>query len=146
MSHTDVCETNALRRKERYIYIYSDMCSDPQNTHRNAHRSHRNAYRYISLFMPKSVFFADIGKGYHTPYSVALKTLLMPEGGAVNRNLVPLTPGGLMHGTRVRSFQIQTPESDPHPDSLRGSSVEIGRIQRRLAWPLRKDDTHKSRK
>ena len=29
--------------------------------------------------------------------------------------------------------------------SLRGSSVEIGTIQRRLAWPLRKDDTHKSR-
>ena len=30
-------------------------------------------------------------------------------------------------------------------DSLRGSSVEIGTIQRRLAWPLRKDDTHTSR-
>ena len=33
----------------------------------------------------------------------------------------------------------------PLPDSLRGSSVKIGTIQRRLAWPLRKDDTHKSR-
>ena len=30
-------------------------------------------------------------------------------------------------------------------DSLRGSSVKIGTIQKRLAWPLRKDDTHKSR-
>ena len=30
-------------------------------------------------------------------------------------------------------------------DSLRGSSVRIGTTQRRLAWPLRKDDTHKSR-
>ena len=30
-------------------------------------------------------------------------------------------------------------------DSLRGSSVKTGTIQRRLAWPLRKDDTHKSR-
>ena len=30
-------------------------------------------------------------------------------------------------------------------DSLRGSSVKIGTIQRRVAWPLRKDDTHKSR-
>ena len=29
-------------------------------------------------------------------------------------------------------------------DSLRGSSVKIGTVQRRLAWPLRKDDTHKS--
>ena len=29
-------------------------------------------------------------------------------------------------------------------DSLRGSSVKIGTIQRRLAWPLCKDDTHKS--
>jgi len=26
-----------------------------------------------------------------------------------------------------------------------GSSVKIGTMQRRLAWPLRKDDTHKSR-
>ena len=31
-------------------------------------------------------------------------------------------------------------------DSLRGSSVKIGRLQRRLAWPLRKDGTHKSRR
>ena len=30
-------------------------------------------------------------------------------------------------------------------DSFRGSSVKIGTIQRRLAWPLRNDDTHKSR-
>ena len=30
-------------------------------------------------------------------------------------------------------------------DFFRGSSVKIGTIQRRLAWPLRKDDTHKSR-
>ena len=30
-------------------------------------------------------------------------------------------------------------------DSFRGSSVKIGTVQRRLAWPLRKDDTHKSR-
>ena len=30
-------------------------------------------------------------------------------------------------------------------DSLRGSSVNIGTIQRILAWPLRRDDTHKSR-
>ena len=29
-------------------------------------------------------------------------------------------------------------------DSLRGSSIKIGTIERRLAWPLRKDDTHKS--
>ena len=30
-------------------------------------------------------------------------------------------------------------------DSLRGSSVKLGTIWRRFAWPLRKDDTHKSR-
>ena len=30
-------------------------------------------------------------------------------------------------------------------DSLQGSSVKIGTIQRRLAWPLLKDDTHESR-
>ena len=27
-------------------------------------------------------------------------------------------------------------------DSLWGSSVKLGTMQRRLAWPLRKDDTH----
>ena len=32
-----------------------------------------------------------------------------------------------------------------YKDSFRGSSVKIGTIQRRLAWPLRKEDTHKSR-
>ena len=35
--------------------------------------------------------------------------------------------------------------SSSSTDSLRGSSDKIGTIQRRLAWPLRKDDTHKSR-
>ena len=30
-------------------------------------------------------------------------------------------------------------------DALWGSSVEVGTTQRRLAWPLRKDDTHTSR-
>ena len=30
-------------------------------------------------------------------------------------------------------------------DSLRGSSVKVGKIQRSLAWPLRKDDARKSR-
>ena len=30
-------------------------------------------------------------------------------------------------------------------DSLRGSCTRTGTIQRKLAWPLRKDDTHTSR-
>ena len=44
---------------------------------------------------------------------------------------------------RVRqgSFRPEATKSD----SLRGSCVKIGTIQRRLAWPLRKDYTHKSR-
>jgi len=41
------------------------------------------------------------------------------------------------------SLQRLQPSSS---DSLRGAPQEkIGTIQRRLAWPLRKDDTHKSR-
>ena len=40
---------------------------------------------------------------------------------------------------------IPPEEITPPEDSLRGSSVKIGTIQGRLAWPLRKDDTHKSR-
>ena len=41
---------------------------------------------------------------------------------------------GLIPAKTIPSFQ----------DSLRGSSVEIGAMQRRLAWPLRKDSTRKS--
>ena len=36
-------------------------------------------------------------------------------------------------------------QADLFLDSLRGSSVLCGTRQRRLAWPLRKDDTHKSK-
>ena len=43
------------------------------------------------------------------------------------------------------AFSHSLPAAAAMLDSLRGSSVKIGTIQRRLAWPLRKDDTHKSR-
>ena len=43
-------------------------------------------------------------------------------------------------------FPIPSPLFCKHLlDSLPRSSDKIGMIQRRLAWPLRKDDTHKSR-
>ena len=73
-------------------------------------------------------------------------------------------PHGLQHVQRsatlhqlypeeTGSLKSPIPTQDKHrktlfshrSDSLRGSSVKIGTIQRRLAWPLRKDDTHKSR-
>ena len=40
--------------------------------------------------------------------------------------------------------RVLQPKKQLLTDSLRGSSIKIGTIQRRLAWPLRKDDTHKS--
>ena len=40
------------------------------------------------------------------------------------------------------SYHVQLYTLDP---LRRFPSVKIGTIQRRLAWPLRKDDTHKSR-
>ena len=45
----------------------------------------------------------------------------------------------------VGGVQINQPGRFSSLDSFRGSSVKIGTIQSRLAWPLRKDDTHKSR-
>ena len=50
-------------------------------------------------------------------------------------------------GSRVKKRYLDPSHHAPKQwlDSLRGSSVKIGTIQRRLAWPLRKDDTHKSR-
>eukprot|EP00401_Gymnodinium_catenatum_P040614 CAMPEP_0117556224 /NCGR_PEP_ID=MMETSP0784-20121206/51692_1 /TAXON_ID=39447 /ORGANISM="" /LENGTH=413 /DNA_ID=CAMNT_0005353479 /DNA_START=57 /DNA_END=1295 /DNA_ORIENTATION=+ len=36
------------------------------------------------------------------------RTLIVPHGAAQNRNLVPLTPGGLMHGTRVSCIPMDS--------------------------------------
>eukprot|EP00746_Dinoflagellata_sp_MGD_P001691 gnl/MRDRNA2_/MRDRNA2_103209_c0_seq1.p1 gnl/MRDRNA2_/MRDRNA2_103209_c0~~gnl/MRDRNA2_/MRDRNA2_103209_c0_seq1.p1 ORF type:complete len:464 (+),score=91.47 gnl/MRDRNA2_/MRDRNA2_103209_c0_seq1:80-1471(+) len=43
---------------------------------------------------------ADDGRDYH-----------IPPGGAMNRNVVPLTAGGLMHGTRVRCLPVNSDNS-----------------------------------
>ena len=48
------------------------------------------------------------------------------------------------HPSLLSTTHANTTESNLS-DSLRRSSVKIATIQRRLAWPLRKDDTHKSR-
>ena len=52
-------------------------------------------------------------------------------------------PGRLVH-TLIYSavvFNIDT-KCVTTSDSLQGSSVDIGTIQKILAWPLRKDDAH----
>ena len=55
-------------------------------------------------------------------------------------------------GNRTVRFSMQRPKQTykewnvvTKQEPLRWSSAKIGTIQRRLAWPLRKDDTHKSR-
>lgn len=49
--------------------------------------------------------------------------MFIPVGGAINRNLVPATPGGLLHGTRVAftPLTLQDPDSSP----LRDACVEV---------------------
>ena len=37
--------------------------------------------------------------------------MTIPVGGALNRNIVPLTPNGLMHGTRVRCMPVRRNDS-----------------------------------
>ena len=82
----------------------------------------------------------------------------MPEPPLLSRELKhkpsSLTPGheGTSRGghrhwqPRVWCWSLLEKQyPDALVDSLRGSSDKIGTIQRRLAWPLRKDDTHKSR-
>ena len=49
------------------------------------------------------------------------------------------------NNTYITTFTIANQQTTFRRDSLRGSSVKIGTIQRRLAWPMRKDDTHRSR-
>jgi hypothetical protein len=72
-----------------------------------------------------------------------------PAVGVATRHVEDASAHSLAHpGHEGRRLQVRR---DMHfratglLDSLRGSSVKIGTIQRRLAWPLRKDDTHKSR-
>ena len=77
--------------------------------------------------------------------SKSLKDLPSPPGLDRDRSgspgALPVLAGtGLGHDPPSLRFPVGV-----QLDSLRGSSVKIGTIQRRLAWPLRKDDTHKSR-
>ena len=82
-----------------------------------------------------------------------LKTFVPTHGyHAVTENFLnflgrQICVGGTAHGVVAVKTCIffQNPAAQSVLDSLRGLSVKIGKIQRRLAWPLRKDDTHKSR-
>ena len=64
----------------------------------------------------------------------------------ITTNVRRLARLGLSVGpsTSDTNNNTRTPVTD-WLDSLRGSSVKNGAIQRILAWPLRKDNTHKSR-
>ena len=54
--------------------------------------------------------------------------------------------GGRWEGHEATTHrEVKHSRNCKEKDSLRGSSVNIGTMQRRLAWPLRKDDTHKSK-
>ena len=77
------------------------------------------------------------------PYHREGRTILIaaPET-AVRVFALILDTGTIAHW--ARSF-FHSPCMPHLTGSLRGSSVKFGTIQRRLAWPLRKDDTHKSR-
>ena len=52
--------------------------------------------------------------------------------------------GTTPHALQTKAECCNCAPSISKSDPLRRSSVKIGTIQRRLAWPLRKDDTHKS--
>ena len=55
--------------------------------------------------------------------------------------------GPLGHNSYDANWEYARGKTYAHTgeDSLRGSSVKLGTMQRRLAWLLRKDDTHTSR-
>ena len=58
------------------------------------------------------------------------------NNGPIARYVKRLRHFGLMPFHRLQAH------AQTYPDSLRGSSVKLGTMQRRLAWPLRMDDTH----
>jgi len=49
--------------------------------------------------------------------------LFVPVGGALNRNLVPATPGGLLHGTRVSYTPVKLRDPDHKP--VRDACVDV---------------------
>mmetsp|Transcript_46735 Transcript_46735/g.130105 ORF Transcript_46735/g.130105 Transcript_46735/m.130105 type:complete len:420 (-) Transcript_46735:57-1316(-) len=49
--------------------------------------------------------------------------VFVPVGGALNRNLVPATPGGLIHGTRVSYTPLTLKDPDSSP--LRDACVDV---------------------
>ena len=66
----------------------------------------------------------------------------------INKTLEWSSPKFLPTPVIVRqrpSTDVQTSADVDRRDSLRRSSVKIGTIQRSSAWPLRKDDAHKTR-
>ena len=64
-------------------------------------------------------------------------------GSAKQASVVKAGPLGAFNPFKVARILAGKPSL---VDSPRRSSDKIGTIQRRLAWPLRKDDTHKSRR
>ena len=81
-------------------------------------------------------------KNTYVAYLSVLSQISNCQGlGRKNKHDI-LKTGRIMSGYNHRTITLYDALC---PDALRGSSVKIGAIQRRLAWPLRKDDTHKSR-
>ena len=85
----------------------------------------------------------------HAATNQPTKTNRLPETAAV----CPGAPfarrgvaGTIGERAATQSRGIKGTSGQLVAELLRESSVKIGTIQRRLAWPLRKDDTHKSRK
>ena len=76
-------------------------------------------------------------------------TMLMEESyvyTTVYTHTVRYTRRKAVMSAAVYPNGIEAPQQQAFKvDSLRGSSVEFGTIQRILSWPLRKGDTHKSR-
>jgi hypothetical protein len=58
---------------------------------------------------------------------------------------LPKTQAAIARLLSTSRYRCSLPARKPFSDSVRGSTVEIGTIQRRLAWPLRNGDTHKAR-
>ena len=79
---------------------------------------------------------------------IIIITMIIREAGCGAGCLI--VPAGGAHGVvqlknAVRKTQKQEQRHSEKEDSFRESSVKIGTMQRILAWPLRKDDAHKSR-
>ena len=90
---------------------------------------------------------------HHTPVASSWILFVHPLGPAAGFRILKIKTYGFFvlplfwsrNSIGYHHLAVEIPGRSFQVEPRKRSSAKIGTIQRRLAWPLRKDDTHKSR-